>query len=114
VSMAAARTIDALRSVGRNGRREVGGEDIVEYRPDESAGPGELARQSEIGALLEGEIASLPSKESYILRLSVEHDLTHAQISELMDIPRDTVSSSIRRSKEKIREALRTKGISEI
>ncbi len=111
VSAAVSRTVDALRASGRTARRFSDDEGAAEAAISNDAGPDETAGSAEVSRIVAAEIEALPGKEAYILRLSAQHGLTHAQIADLTDVPRDTVSTVVRRAKEKVRDALKQKGI---
>ena len=115
-SIAACRAIDAARSAFRsNGRHadwdETGPNGVpAREKTDGAPDPRQSALRSEAREIIGREIESLPFKEAFILRLSVEDDLTHQAIADLVGIPKDTVSTVIRRSREKIRRSLELQG----
>lgn len=68
--------------------------------------------QERLYGVLEELINFLPCRERVILRLSYLHGRTHQEIANLLVIPQNTVSSLIKRSKEKLRKELQTRGYS--
>lgn len=118
VSMSVSRSLDVLRTVIRHFKRDVGAaeyrmnstdelERITSKHPD----PIDAIHNKEILSHVESELNQLTFKERYILRLNSEQGLTHRQISELLQIPQDTVSTVIRRTREKLRNSLKQKGL---
>jgi RNA polymerase sigma-70 factor (ECF subfamily) len=56
---------------------------------------------------LENVLPSLPVKYRTVLLLKYQQDLSYKEISEIMDIPVNTVGSLILRAKQELREALK-------
>lgn len=56
---------------------------------------------------LESVLSSLPVKYRTALMLKYHHDLSYKEISEIMEIPFNTVGSLILRGKKELREALK-------
>ncbi|MFH1245903.1 MAG: sigma-70 family RNA polymerase sigma factor [Candidatus Omnitrophota bacterium] len=71
-----------------------------------------ITEQERLYSVLEEVISFLPCRERVILRLSYLHGRTHREIAELLAMPQNTVSSLIKRSKEKLRKELQTRGYS--
>ena len=78
-----------------------------------AAGPAEEAMQNEKNTLIAEVMSSLGEKERACLEFAVEEGMTHQAIGLLLGIPQDTVSSIIRRAKDKIKEKLIKKGLFE-
>ena len=118
-SLAASRAVDAARfRLGPGERRlrqlgdaEEGGPGM--NAPDGQRGPREAAYASEAREVVRRELEGLPFKEAYILRLNAQEELTHQEIAALLEIPQDTVSTVIRRGRERIRKSLELKGLTE-
>lgn len=66
----------------------------------------ELAR-AETQILIDKAIRSLPKKEKLMIKLHLIHDKKYHEIADILGVPKGTVSSYIRRAKEKLREALK-------
>jgi len=64
--------------------------------------------------LLQAVIDNLADKEKLIISLNLLQGRTHKEISLIVDIPVNTVSTVIARAKAKIREALDKKGINNL
>ena len=73
----------------------------------EMAEPLEQERQDEI---LETAIKALSARERIILQLHYLHNRTHQEIGEILKMPMNTVSSILKRNREKIKEKLEKQG----
>ena len=118
-AVAVSHAVDALRRIRRS--RERGAEETngngasaVDTAGAPGPDPAEAARRSEIQSVMDGVFSGLTAKESTIMRLTLDEELSHAEIGELLNIPKDTVSTVARRTREKIRQILEEKGISEL
>jgi len=113
--------IDFIRSQARFSRYEPlfhnsdgDSPDIADTLPSLAPGPLEEAMQSDLTSCLDGLIELLPPKEKLILKLNIQHNMTHKEISGLMKISINTVSSILRRTVLRLKEALRKKGYADI
>jgi RNA polymerase sigma-70 factor (ECF subfamily) len=118
VNLAVWRAVDGARDLLKEKGRTVAAEtngapDVLADRPAPGPDPRERARRRELEAIVERELEALPSREAYILRLSAREGLTHRQIAELLGMPRDTVSTVVRRARGRIRASLVEKGFLE-
>lgn len=66
---------------------------------------------SETKHFLDEEIKKLDSKEKTVLALDIIYDVKHKDIAEIVKLPVGTVSTIIARSKEKLRQGLKEKGV---
>ena len=73
--------------------------------------PGREAELKELRAVLEGLMNGFSVKEQAVVRLGLLEEKTHSEIAELLKLPIGTVSSLMKRVKEKWVEALKGKGI---
>ena len=81
--------------------------ELVEFIPADRSGPlDELARE-EISKKIEEAIELLPLKEKLIMKLNVIYDKKYDEIARLLNFPKGTVSSYIKRAKERLRKALK-------
>jgi RNA polymerase sigma-70 factor, ECF subfamily len=71
------------------------------------------ALQNERRTLLEKVLAGLKPRERTCLELHYLDGKTHQEIGALLGLPQDTVSSLLRRTREKARESLKKKGLEE-
>ncbi len=67
----------------------------------------------DIDVLLKEVIDSLPDRERAVISLNLLEGKTHKEIGEILNIPVNTVSTIISRTKEKLKEKLQDKGIDE-
>ena len=79
---------------------EIGAADIAED-----------AAQTERRHILESVLGSLKPLQRSCLELHYLDGHTHSEIANLLGLPQDTVSSILRRAKEKLKERLRKKGL---
>lgn len=63
--------------------------------------------QERLHQTLEATIDFLPARERIILKLSYLHNRTHEEIGKILKMPANTVSSIVKRSKEKLKEELK-------
>jgi RNA polymerase sigma factor (sigma-70 family) len=105
-ALTTSRSVDFLRT-----RRSYGKTHNIP-KPQNILGPMEAAKRNEMESLVHHELSRLTQKEAYIMRLNSKHEMTHQQISKLLMIPIDTVSTVIRRARLKIKKSLERKGFS--
>ncbi len=103
VVMAAFRTSNKVRELSLDGKKTVEIDHDALYRVPDSL-DGETER------LVGAAIAELKPKERYCVEQHYVHGRTHAEIAEVLGLPRDTVSSVLRRSHEKLEKKLKEKG----
>lgn len=121
VSLTVSRSVDTLRGVFRSMRRSpaegVSLEDVQTSSGQMASAetdPASEARRHEIETVIDSELKDLPAKEALILRMNVQYELTHQEISELLGIPKDTVSTVIRRARHRIKDSLERKGLADL
>lgn len=82
-------------------------EELGELLSSEALSPkGELARAETEGKIDEA-IESLPEKEKLMIKLHLIHDKKYHEIAAILGVPKGTVSSYIKRAREKLKEALK-------
>lgn len=108
--------IDFIRSQAKFNRQqsafsndEGASQEIIPLLASESNPLQELI-QDDFSAAVEKLIESLESKERLVLRLNLQHNMTHREIAGFMKIPTNTVSSILRRTRGRFRESLRRQG----
>jgi len=77
----------------------------------ETADTAEDAAQAERRHILESVLGSLKPMQRRCLELHYLDGHTHSEIANLLGLPQDTVSSTLRRAKERLKERLRERGI---
>jgi len=82
-----------------------------ELLPDEIAsadcGAAETINQEKSSNMIEGVLNFLSARERIILKLNYLYDKTHQEIGRILKMPTNTVSSVIKRSKERLRVQLK-------
>lgn len=119
--MACHATLDRVKGLSRADKKtaaDLHAADVDEDVPDASAflrdgapGPAESAAARE-GAVLIGEaLAALSPKERACMEFHYLDAKTHREIAEILGMPQDTVSSVIRRTREKLKNRLLERGL---
>ena len=117
-------TLDKLKGLRRYQSRAFsleGGassEDGSRVLGEKLAGPGALGPESqaiarERSALVENALSGLSPREKFCVELYYFEGQSHGQIAGVLGMPVDTVSTLIRRAREKLKEEFRRKGIAE-
>ncbi len=83
----------------REGRREVGEEQLVDHR-DPLPEPDALSDQARARALLDGVLETMPSDLRAVFALYEIEEMTMAEIAQLLALPPGTVASRLRRARE--------------
>jgi RNA polymerase sigma-70 factor (ECF subfamily) len=78
-----------------------------EILPSGIPGPNDELARAEIEGRVDEAMESLQGKEKLMIKLYLIHGKKYHDIAELLNVPAGTVSSYIKRAKEKIREALK-------
>lgn len=68
--------------------------------------PSEELAGKELAERIESEIDALPAKEKLVIKLSILYGKKHDEIADILNMPSGTVSSRIKRAKEKLRKKL--------
>lgn len=133
-AVAVSKAVDAVRSVSREGSyvEWTGARPEPESRQGGPAGaaqagtmnavaesdtacprpnPREAAEERDLRDIVEREIADLPGREALVVRLKWQHDMTLDTIARQMEIPVGTAATILRRTRDRVRERLREKGI---
>lgn len=110
VVLATRTALDALRSSIRQERRNPDPPERPQgdagLAPEASAAVLDAERSAVMRELLE----MLPYRERACLELHFVHERTHREIALILGIPQDTVSTVIRRTRERLQQLLRKKG----
>lgn len=99
------RTIDRLRSIGRERLAQL----AAESRPGSDQGPGPEAIVDRL--VIADELARLPDSQRQVLELAFFDDLTHSQIAALTGMPLGTVKSNLRRGLIQLRRRGEVDGV---
>lgn len=87
------------------------GKILADLLPAQTANPGREFHLNEFRRMLETELDLLEPKKRIIVKLNLINGMKHREISEALNLPIDTVSAIIARTKEKLKEILKQKGI---
>lgn len=79
--------------------------DFADYTASESIDREKTAK------LLDEVLQALPAREVIVLKLNYLYDKTHQQIAGILKIPQNSVSSIIKRTKERLRQGLKKQGL---
>lgn len=118
--MAAHMAHDRMRSLTRSERdlsiladsNEGDGEAAASLETSVSApGPDSGAMTREQGEIIEKALSELTEKERTCIELHYLRDMTHKEIAGILGVPQDTVSSVIRRTREKLSQYLSRRGL---
>ena len=82
-------------------------EELNEISPSDIAGPNDELARAETEERIDLAIESLPVREKIMIKLYLIHDKKYHEIAEFLGVPKGTVSSYIKRAKEKLKEALK-------
>lgn len=86
--------------------RDDDGKTIEEVLPSGAAGPDRQAQLNEARAELVSAIERLSPKERMAARMSLLHGMKHAQIAAALELPVNTVSTTVARAKKNLKEKL--------
>jgi len=86
---------------------DVGNMELAELIPASGANPRDELANKELSEKICRSIESLSGKEKMIMKLNLFHGKKYRQIARIMSLPPGTVSSYIKRTKEKLRADLK-------
>jgi len=81
--------------------------ELAEFIPSKALNPNDEASKNELSKKIDASLAALPSKERLIIKLNFFHGKKYEEISDILNLPAGTVSSYVKRAKEKLRESLK-------
>ena len=81
--------------------------ELNEIFPSDIPGPNDELARAETQARIDLAIESLPANEKLMIKLNLIHNKKYREIAEFLGVPKGTVSSCIKRAKEKLKEALK-------
>lgn len=86
---------------------KIGEKEFCDLVPSVHPDPADESICNEVSKMIEESIDALPEKERLIMKLNLFHDKTHDQIACILDLPKGTVSSYVKRAKERLRKDLK-------
>lgn len=111
--MACHSTVDRIKAIGKIEKRIDPEEDLDSLIRDKSHDPGLGAVSGERADLVAKALQGLSPKERLCVEWHYLDGKTHREISEVLGISQDTISSLIRRSKDKLKKIFLENGISD-
>ena len=81
--------------------------ELNEIFPSNIPGPNDELARAETKEKIDEAIESLTGREKIMIKLHLIHDKKYHEIAEFLGVPKGTVSSYIKRAKEKLKEALK-------
>lgn len=88
---------------------EGGGKTLEELLPAAGTDPARPLQLDEIRRVVEKEVGALKPKDKMMIKLDIFHGMKHREIAEALKMPLEAVSTTIRRTKEGLRQKLRDK-----
>jgi RNA polymerase sigma-70 factor (ECF subfamily) len=88
-------------------RHKINEEELNEIFPSGVPGPNDELTRAETEERISSAIESLPAREKIVIKLHLIHDKKYHEIAEFLSVPKGTVSSYIKRAKEKLKKALK-------
>jgi len=86
---------------------KVDAEELNEIFSSGIPGPDDELARAETEEKIDLAIESLPAREKIMIKLHLIHDKKYHEIADFLGVPKGTVSSYIKRAKEKLKEALK-------
>lgn len=80
---------------------------LADILASDAAGPYKEAERREISLNIEKAMDALPERERLIIKLRLIHDKKYDDIARMLNLPKSTVASLIKRAKEKLRKKLK-------
>ena len=79
----------------------------MELIPSTGLNPSDELAKNELSKKIEEAVDALPTKEKLIIKLNLIYEKKYDEIAKILNLPKGTVSSYIKRAKEKLRCALK-------
>ncbi len=80
---------------------------LIDAIPSFGLGPSEEVDEYELSGRIDDAIESLPVKEKLIIKLNLLHNKKYEEIAAILGLPVGTVSSYIKRAKDRLRDHLK-------
>ena len=110
--MACHMTLDRVKSLSRHAKKNSSLESLLENNEDAALGfvPEDPLLRGELGGVLGAALGELTPKEHSCIQFYYEEGKTHLEIGHLLGMPENTVSTVLRRTRDKLRQKLSEKG----
>lgn len=86
---------------------KIGEMEISDLLPSDSPAPSDAVIGKEISEKVKSAIERLPVKERLVIKLNVLHDKKYCEIADILHLPAGTVSSYVKRAKERLKKYLK-------
>jgi RNA polymerase sigma-70 factor (ECF subfamily) len=86
---------------------EIDEKELNEILPSDIPGPNDELARAETEERIDLAIESLPAREKIMIKLHLIHNKKYREIAEFLGVPKGTVSSCIKRAKERLKETLK-------
>ena len=96
---------DSLRKLVHSGQYDA---EAVDALADAAPAPDEAAARGEMNRLVRRELEALPEEQREIILLRDFHDLSYAEIAEVLDLAPGTVMSRLHRARQALRDRMKT------
>ncbi len=83
------------------------GEELIALVPSAEPDPADRSARNEAERMINAAVRSLPPREKLIMKLNIYHDKKYHEIAEILNMPVGTVSSHIKRARERLRKKLK-------
>lgn len=84
--------------------------EFTDIIPSRSIRPDDDTEETETAGRIDGAIKKLSSREKIMIKLHLIHNKKYGDIARMLDLPKGTVSSCIKRAKEKLKNHLKDLG----
>ena len=110
--MACHMTLDKVKGLSRRSQKNSSLDSLLENHEDAALGfiPADPLLQQESESILGAALGELTPKERACVQFHYEEGKTHSEIGRLLGMPENTVSTVLRRTREKLRQKLLEKG----
>jgi len=82
-------------------------DELAEIVPSRAQKPSDALIKDELSNRIDEALETLPDKERLIVKLNLLHDKKYHEIADMLGMPPGTISSYIKRAKEKLRNVLK-------
>ncbi len=96
--------IEAIKSVSLH--EKIDEKELAQIIPSGKSDPRDELSKNELSEKINSSIERLPTKEKLIAKLNILHDKKYHEIANILNLPEGTISSYMKRAKEKLKKAL--------
>jgi len=81
--------------------------EFADIMPSAEEAPADELARGEVSSKVEAAVESLPDKEKLVVKLNIFYDKKYREIADMLNMPKGTVASYVKRAKEKLRKKLK-------